>query len=91
MLPIFFGGNEMQSLIEAYKGYYDGEMEALEAYEAYLTTCEGEAESYDGWFATWIADKIASDGPKDRLAIYLEWHGILGYTETIWAISQGEY
>jgi hypothetical protein len=27
---------------------------------------------------------------KARLETYLEWNGILGYSDTIWAISQGE-
>ena len=28
--------------------------------------------------------------PKYRLETYLEWNGILGFTETIWAIAQGD-
>lgn len=35
-------------------------------------------------------EMIKSDSPKKRLEIYLQWNGILGYTNRIWEISQGE-
>lgn len=37
-----------------------------------------------------IADKIKSHTPKERLAVYLNWNGIIGYTGRIWEIAQGE-
>lgn len=33
---------------------------------------------------------IKSHTPKQRLAVYLEWNGIHGYTESIWGIASGE-
>lgn len=34
---------------------------------------------------------IRTHSPKERLAVYLEWNGIVGFTSRIWAISQGEF
>lgn len=36
-----------------------------------------------------VLQRIFADSAKDRLAVYLQWNGIIGYTETIWMISQG--
>lgn len=35
-------------------------------------------------------EHIMSHSPKERLEVYLEWNGILGYSSRIWEITQGE-
>lgn len=65
-------------LIEAYKGYYEDEWRP--------TQDPQNQEDYD----TWVRARIATDTPKERLGVYLEWNGIFGYTNRIWKISQGE-
>lgn len=73
-------------LIEAYKGYYEK--------ESILPWTNAEAGYVlmgpDAAIDKWVREKIESDSPKERLAIYLEWNGILGYTNRIWELSQGE-
>lgn len=64
-------------LIEAYKGYYEDEIRQ----SSYPTL---------GDYLQAIATKIQQHSPKERLEIYLEWNGILGYTSRIWEITQGE-
>lgn len=43
-------------------------------------------EAYKGVYE----DELLADSPQERLATYLQWGGIIGFTETIWAIAQGE-
>jgi hypothetical protein len=38
----------------------------------------------------WALEKIRKDTPKQRLDTYLQWNGILGWTNRIWELSQGE-
>ena len=72
-------------LIEAYKGFYEDELNIY-----------GHAKSQESGMSaeTHIDLKvqimIKSHTPKERLEVYLMWNGILGYTNTIWEISQGE-
>lgn len=61
-------------LIEAYEGYYEDEC-----------TPTGELPNAEA-----VLNRILSHSPKERLEVYLEWNGILGYTDRIWEISQGE-
>lgn len=65
-------------LMEAYLGYY-GEDENPSVTDPSVTDPRA-----------WAEEKIKSHTPKERLEIYLEWNGILGYTSRIWEISQGE-
>lgn len=64
-------------LIEAYKGYYEDELEQVVPWT-------------DAAVNSWVIDKIRSHTPKERLEVYLEWNGILGYSSRIWEITQGE-
>lgn len=60
-------------LIEAYEGFYEKELSHVSEDKRALG----------------VASLIYAHTPKERLAVYLTWNGILGYTETIWAITQG--
>ena len=68
-------------LVEAYKGVYEDEM----AGDLTVPMEEPEHET------AWVEAKIRSHTPKERLAVYLQWNGILGWTERIWDISQGKF
>lgn len=48
-------------------------------------------EAWESWFLRWIEHKIVTDDPKTRLQIYLEWNGILGYTDSIYDIAMGKF
>lgn len=62
-----------RSLIEAYEGYYEDEMARD------LTSPMEEPEHVREWVLT----RIYNHNPRERLAIYLEWNGILGWTNQI--------
>lgn len=68
-------------LIEAYKGYYERE---------YEFEWDENIPELDEPYTEWCKNKIQGDSPKERLEVYLEWNGILGYTNRIWEIAQGE-
>lgn len=65
-------------LIEAYKGHHG---DALTLY--YL---KEDGKSLDDW----VKDRIMADTPKQRLEVYLEWNGILGYSSRIYELATGE-
>lgn len=67
-------------LIEAYEGYYEDEMAAD------LTSPMEEPEDARNW----AINKIISHTPKERLEIYLEWNGIIGYADRTYQIATGE-
>lgn len=66
-------------LIEAYRGRYE---DAHKPQEAGRFVGEPTTEE--------AIQMIRKDTPKERLATYLQWNGIIGYTNRIWEISQGE-
>lgn len=75
-------------LLEAYLGYNEDEWER--EYEGFKThAADNEMVPYKEWSYKRAEKVIRAHTPKQRLAIYLEWNGILGYTETIWDISSG--
>lgn len=71
----------MKALLEAYMGYYEDEWNY--GHHEYSTDSQKDMEK-------WCREKILNATPLERLGIYLEWNGILGYTNTIYSISQGE-
>lgn len=77
-------------LIEAYKGFYEDEMRA-DFDEHFIEHGLGAAKREQVFNLEWAEKKIRSHTPKERLAIYLEWNGILGWTDIIWDISQGSF
>lgn len=64
-------------LIEAYKGYYEDEWALLISQE-------------ESFVLERIRETILHDTPKKRLEVYLEWNGILGYTNRIYELATGE-
>lgn len=80
-------------LVEAYKGKYEDDWYIKSLYEEFVKK-EGQdgqlaVIDYESWLGDWIRNKIEKDDPKTRLSIYLEWNGILGWTNRIWEITQG--
>lgn len=65
-------------LIEAYKGYYENEWHPTEDPQ--------NQKDYD----VYVRNRIEADSPKERLEVYLEWNGILGYTNRIFELATGE-
>lgn len=68
-------------LVEAYEGFYEDEMAND------LTVPMEEPEDTRAW----VEAKIRGHSARERLEVYLEWNGILGYTGRIWDISQGKF
>jgi hypothetical protein len=83
-------------LIEAYKGYYEKELERDQraTYDEYVKDegCNGEfaVETFESWVEGHVRAMIENDTPKRRLEIYCEWNGILSYSDTLYAIATGE-
>lgn len=81
-------------LIEAYAGRLEDEPAMR---KRYITHLENRASigalttsSYEEWLKTAVAPMIEADSPAERLAHYLAWNGIIGYTLSIYAIATGE-
>jgi len=72
-------------LIEAYKGYYEDELERDHSREWPNGPVTLETYTFN-----WVDVKIRSHTSKERLEVYLHWNGIIGYTNRIWEITQGE-
>lgn len=68
-------------LIEAYKGFYEDELISKER----IPTDQENAA-----FEVKMIERIRSNSPKERLDTYLQWNGIIGWTNRIWELSQGE-
>lgn len=73
-------------LVEAYKGRYEDESVRPWTRAESGYTLMGPDEAIDKW----VREKIASHTPRERLEVYLEWNGILGYTDRIYEIATGE-
>lgn len=37
-----------------------------------------------------IIELIQAHDPKQRLAVYLQWNGIIGWTDSIWSVAHTE-
>ena len=72
-------------LIEAYKGFYEDELNIFGAAKAKETGLSAETH-----IDLKVQLMIKSHTPKERLDTYLQWNGILGWTNRIWELSQGE-
>lgn len=75
-------------LVEAYLGYHEDD---LVAEYAHLKQGESDMQAYDQWVLATIEKRVRNDSPRDRLATYLEWNGILGYTGRIFEIATGQF
>lgn len=81
-------------LIEAYLGRFEEEYQALHPeYEEYVKregrNGEVAVEAFDLWLEHKAHAHILGHSPLQRLEVYLEWEGIIGFTSRIWAITQG--
>lgn len=81
------------ALLEAYCGYHEDEIRAKHHadYVSYLAvTGDKPTKSFEQWVEPRIRSMILADAPQMRLHVYLTWHGIIGYTHTIFTIATGE-
>lgn len=72
-------------LIEAYKGYYEDDRDALASAKAF----HGVDIITDAQFGEWVKLKIISDTPAERLERYYEWNDIIGYASSLYDIATG--
>lgn len=69
-----------EDLIEAYSGVYEDEM----ASDLTVLMEEPEHET------EWVVSKILSDTPQRRLEVYMEWNGIIGYSDRAYELATGQ-
>lgn len=74
-------------LIEAYKGHYEDDREQFRLFKEYTKVEVATEDQYNEWLTT---IKIIQDTPKERLRVYCEWEGILGYSSTLYDIATGK-
>lgn len=76
-------------LIEAYSGIYEDEMteDMMEEFEGRTPSAQ-EAEE---WTRSDAIRRIINHTPKERLERYLEWNGIIGYSNRVYDISIGKF
>jgi hypothetical protein len=74
------------ALVEAYKGYYEGERIVQQDDGSF----KDRRDFTDKEWEIWIKWRIVSDLPKTRLTLYLNWNGILGYEDSIFDIATGK-
>jgi len=78
-------------LVEAYKGVFEDDWQAKEAYKEYVKQAGGLAvPNFEYWLGDYVVGLIQESTPKRRLEVYLEWNGIIGYTGRIFEIATGE-
>lgn len=68
-------------LVDAYRGTYEDE-----AQEEFSRSPDGAgnfAITYGEWLEEWLMTKILGDNPREHLRVYLEWEGVVGYTDHI--------
>lgn len=84
--------NIRPDLIEAYIGINERELrkEFDQHVKAELAKGTETVFNYPQWVDAEARRALVILAPKTRLSIYLEWNGILGYTQAIWDISQGK-
>lgn len=76
-------------LIQAYQGYYEDDW--MDEFSRSKDGAGNFAITYKEWLAKRTDEWIRRDSPRDRLRIYCEWNGILGYDNRIWEIAQGSF
>ncbi len=74
-------------LVEAYEGIYEDDFKF--DFEQGIVGPTGLSK--EQYVKVRVRHRIREHTPKERLDVYLQWNGILGYTSRIWAISQGEF
>lgn len=75
-------------LVEAYIGHYEDEI--TEGYLAYLAALgpDPDAVEAEGGFAhSFAVKKIQSHSNLERMEIYCEWNGIIGYASTLYHMA----
>jgi hypothetical protein len=72
-------------LLEAYKNYYEEELA-----QEYATVADVSLESHEVFSRRRVREIILEHTPKQRIEVYLEWNGILGYADTIFDICRGD-
>lgn len=73
-------------LIEAYKGHYEGKLVGLPD-----GSYKGTSQFSEQELIEWVQWQIIEHSAKERLEIYLEWEGIIGFTNGIYDIAMGKF
>lgn len=69
-------------LFEAYRNYYEEELKIEYDRTEYT-------EAPDKFINRRVRQIILEHTPKQRLEVYLEWEGIMGWTETVYNLAIG--
>lgn len=79
------------SLREAFFGWHEAELR--QAHEAAFHGIYADFPSDHATFEEFVYNEVATliicATPEERLRVYLEWNGILGFTQTIYSIAIG--
>lgn len=67
-------------LMNAYKGKYEDEI--IAEWNGALDDDGGRAFEHD-----WVIQKIGSHSNLERLEVYCEWNGIIGYASTLYHMA----
>lgn len=76
-------------LLKAYVGYHEDEW-TKDLHEA-VGGVNVDDEAVKSWMETKAIQTIINHTPKQRLEIYLEWNGIIGYSSRIYEVAIGHF
>jgi hypothetical protein len=74
-------------LIEAYVGVHEADLRRA---HAVTFASSPEVQDFTQWAEGKVPAMIRAETPLERLDTFLQWHGILGFTRSIFAIANGE-
>lgn len=84
LLPIHHG------LVEAFRGVNEDDWKRYHSAVRTQRDRDYEMTEVGLWVEEMTIVYALGAAPKVKLETYLQWNGILGYTETIWEIAMGE-
>lgn len=77
-------------LLQAYIGVHEDKRETRECYETHARIRNAlglRPLPFPFWFGDYCKHLINEATPRERLETYLEWNGIIGYTQAIFEIA----
>lgn len=74
-------------LIEAYTGFYEDHY--MDEYRGEFPGRNPSGDEYNEWAINRATQQIINNTPEQRLKIYLEWNGIIGYSNRIYKLATG--
>jgi len=78
-------------LVEAFLGVY--EEDYRKEYDLYVEKHKGELAlpSYDYWVEDLARNSIRKSTNEERLDVYCQWNGIIGFSNRLYKIATGEW